>query len=242
MANKIIYFTGCFSNYYSPAMGKALVHVMEKNGFEVIVPDQKCCGMPMMANGNLAGASKNYNYIVKSLKEAAFPDSDIVTTCPSCNMMLRKEGLPFFDSEEARFVADHIYDAGEYLWRLHGEGRLNTDFNAMPLKVFYHNPCHLKVQNIIDAPVRLLQLIPGLTIVKTNINCCGMGGSYGMKKVNFARSTAIAGKVWEEAKASGAEIAVTECGGCGLQIEAGTGMKVVHPMELLSRAYQGSSK
>jgi glycerol-3-phosphate dehydrogenase subunit C len=63
-----------------------------------------------------------------------------------------------------------------------------------------------------------------------------------MKKVNFARSTAIAGKVWEEAKASGAEIAVTECGGCGLQIEAGTGMKVIHPMELLSRAYQGSSK
>ena len=89
--------------------------------------------------------------------------------------------------------------------------------------------------------MKLLQLIPGLTIVKANVNCCGMGGSYGMKQVNFTRSSAIAGKVWAEAMASGADMAVTECGGCGLQIEAGTGMKVVHPLVLLSRAYQGSS-
>ena len=242
MADKIVYFTGCFANYYSPEMGKALVAVLEKNGIEVIVPDQKCCGMPMMANGNLAGARDNYNYNVKSLKKAAFPDCDIITTCPSCNMMLRKEGLPFFDGEEARFVASHVYDAGEYLWRLHGEGRLNLDFREMPMNIFYHNPCHLKVQNIIDAPMGLLNLIPGLTIVKANVNCCGMGGSYGMKRVNFARSVAIAGKIWEEAKASGADLAATECGGCGLQIEAGTGMEVVHPLELLSRAYGTSSK
>ncbi len=241
MADKLVYFTGCFSNYYGPDTGKALVEILEKNGIEVIVPRQKCCGMPMMANGNLAGAKKNFNYIVKSLSEAASPGYDIITTCPSCNMMLRKEGLPFFDSEEARFVSNRIYDAGEYLWRLHSKGRLNTDFHEMPLKVFYHNPCHLKVQNIIDAPLKLLRLIPGLTIVKANVNCCGMGGSYGMKKINFDRSTEIARKVWEEAKASGADIAVTECGGCGLQIEAGTGMRVVHPTVLLNNAYKASS-
>jgi len=238
VANKIVYFTGCFANYYSPEMGRALVSVLEKNGIEVIVPKQKCCGMPMMANGNLAGARKKFNYIVNSLKEASFPDIDIITTCPSCNMMLRKEGLSFFDSEAARFVANHIYDAGEFLWRMHKDGRLNTKFHKMPLQVFYHSPCHLNVQNIIDAPIGLLKLIPGITIVKATINCCGMGGSYGMKKQNFIRSREIAGKVWEEAKASVADIAATECGGCGLQIEAGTGMEVVHPLVLLSRAYQ----
>ncbi len=77
---------------------------MEKNGFEVIVPDTKCCGMPQMANSNLSGARKNFDFNVKTLAKAARPGYDILTTCPeSCNMMLRREGLPFFDSKEARF-------------------------------------------------------------------------------------------------------------------------------------------
>ncbi|MCX7965491.1 MAG: heterodisulfide reductase-related iron-sulfur binding cluster [Syntrophorhabdaceae bacterium] len=241
MADKVVYFTGCFSNYYDPEIGKALVKIMERNGIEVIVPEQKCCGMPMMANSNLEGAKKNYNFNVKSLAEAASSGYKIITTCPSCNMMLKREGLPFFDSEQARFVSANIYDASEYLLELLNKGKLDTNFNEMNVKVFYHNPCHLKVQNIIDAPLKLLKLIPGLEIVKVNTSCCGMGGSYGMKKINFDRSQKIGKKVWEEIMASGADIIVTECGGCGLQIKAGTGVKVMHPLVLLNQAYKTST-
>lgn len=238
MAEKIIYFAGCFANYYDPEIGKALIEVMERNGIEVVVPEQKCCGMPMMANSNVKGAAKNFNYDVKSLARAASPGYDIITTCPSCNLMLRKEGLPFFDSEEARFVSSHVYDAGEYLLRLYNQGRLDTHFREIPLKVFYHNPCHLKVQNITKEPVALLKLIPGLEVSRVNTSCCGMGGSYGMKKENYGLSVEIARKVWEEVKSTEEDRVVTECGGCSLQIEAGTGIKGVHPIILLNEAYR----
>ncbi|MCX5805711.1 MAG: heterodisulfide reductase-related iron-sulfur binding cluster [Proteobacteria bacterium] len=237
MADKIVYYHGCFANYYNPDMGKSLVEVMEKNGFEVIVPDQKCCGMPQMANSAVEGARKNYDFNMNSLANAAAPGYDIITTCPSCNMMIKREGLPFFDSDAARFVGERVYDASQYLVKLYAQGRLDTRFGEIKLKVFYHNPCHLKVQNLRDS-ITILKMIPGIEIVSVNTNCCGMGGSYGMKKQNYARSTEIASKIWTEAKNSGADLAATECGGCGLQIEAGTGMKVTHPIILVNQAYK----
>ena len=56
MTEKIVYFSGCYANYYDPQIGKAFVEVMETNGIEVLVAEQKCCGMPMMSNGNTKGA------------------------------------------------------------------------------------------------------------------------------------------------------------------------------------------
>ncbi|OPY84526.1 MAG: Anaerobic glycerol-3-phosphate dehydrogenase subunit C [Syntrophorhabdus sp. PtaU1.Bin153] len=237
MTKKIVYYTGCFADYYGPDIGKSFVEVMEKNGFEVIVPDTKCCGMPQMANSNLQGARRNFEFNTRVLAKAAAPGYDILSTCPSCNMMLRREGLPFFDSEGARFVASRVYDACEYLLRLHGEGKLNTDFGSMPIRVFYHNPCHLRVQNLTPA-VDLMKLIPDLEVVKVNLNCCGMGGSYGMKRQNYDRSKEIAQKIWDEVKAANVDVVATDCGGCGLQVQAGTGAKIMHPLTVLNQAYK----
>ncbi|OGP64052.1 MAG: hypothetical protein A3K22_04175 [Deltaproteobacteria bacterium RBG_16_42_7] len=64
-----------------------------------------------------------------------------------------------------------------------------------------------------------------------------MSGSYGMKEINYERSVEIGQKVWNEVKSIEVDIAVTECGGCGLQIKAGTGIRVVHPLVLLNDAY-----
>ena len=61
MAEKIVYYPGCFSNYYDPEIGKSLINIMEMNGIEVLIHEQICCGMPMMSNGNIEGARKNFN-------------------------------------------------------------------------------------------------------------------------------------------------------------------------------------
>ena len=119
MVERVVYYPGCFANYYDPEIGKALIEVMRINGIEVIVPDWVCCGMPMLANGNLKGAAKNVKFNLESLSKAASPGYKIITTCPSGNLMLRKECLTFFDSDEARFVSENIYDAGEFLFKLH---------------------------------------------------------------------------------------------------------------------------
>lgn len=243
MTEKVVYFAGCYANYYDPRIGEAFVEVMETNGIEVLLAEQKCCGMPMMSNGNMKGAKKNFEEVVQSLSRMAAGDLDVVTTCPSCSLMLKKEGLSFFDSEEARFVSSRVLNATEYLVRLLHQGRLDTRFRETPLEVLYHNPCHLKVQGIRKESVTLLESIPGVGVTGVVDNCCGMGGSYGMKAAHYDLSVKIAKRLWGEIEDADVDRVVTECGTCMLQIEARqVTKKAVHPVVLLNDAYKKSDE
>jgi glycerol-3-phosphate dehydrogenase subunit C len=64
-----------------------------------------------------------------------------------------------------------------------------------------------------------------------------MGGAYGYEKKNYELSKHIAGKLYSEIKENPADRVVTDCGGCRLQIQSGTGLRVDHPMVLLKEAY-----
>ncbi len=57
-SRKVVYFYGCSTEYYEPRIGQAAVHVLEANGFEVIVPPQNCCGLPLLSNGEFDAARK----------------------------------------------------------------------------------------------------------------------------------------------------------------------------------------
>lgn len=239
--DRVVYFTGCFANYYDPDVGRALLFVMEQNGIDVVVSQQLCCGMPMMANANRKGAEKNFRRIMQNLISLSEGRYDIVTTCPSCNMMLRKEGKAFFPSPEVDYVSAHLYDSMEYLYNLFLGSRLKRDFGKLDVRILYHNPCHLKVQGIEWVP-SLLALIPGVQVVGVNRDCCGMGGSFGMKKVNYGVSQVIGQKVWRTVEKLRPDIVVTECGGCSLQISSRTASKVVHPLIIISKAYEAATK
>lgn len=239
MTEKIVYFSGCWANYFDPRVGRAFIEVMETNGIEVLLAEQKCCGMPMMSNGNMNRAGKNFHQIVRSLAGTAAGGLDIITTCPSCSFMLKKEGATFFDSEEARFVSGRVLNATEYLLRLFRQGRLDTRFRETPLEVLYHNPCHLKVQGIRKEPVELLELLPGIRVCKVLDSCCGMGGAFGMKAAHYDLSVKIAGKLWGEIEDAEVDAVATECGTCMLQIEARqVTKKAVHPIVLMNEAYK----
>jgi len=237
-APKIVYFIGCWGNYNAPQVGKALMEVMRRNRHDVFVPRQHCCGLPMMANANVRGAEKYFRRAVDALYAAAYPDGIVLTTCPSCNLMLRRQGRAFFDSAEARWLSERVLNAGGYLLQLHREKRLDIDFQMLALRVFYQNPCHLHVQGPLTESIHLLNLLPGIEVTGASDSCCGLGGSYGMKSANFERSQGIARKVWDEARQSGAEAGVTECGGCSMRIQEGTGWRIYHPVELFDMAYR----
>ena len=103
--------------------------------------------------------------------------------------------------------------------------------------VFYHTPCHLRVQQINSPTVKLLRLIPGITVEKISEECCGQSGAYGYEKVNYELSKTIASKLIREIEENPTDRIVDDCGGCRLQIEAGTGRKVDHPVILVKEAY-----
>jgi len=231
------YYTGCFANYYDPEVARALVTVLERNGVEVLLPGQKCCGMPMMAAKNMNGARGNARYNIASLSAVVEKGYDIVTSCPSCSLMIKREYLSLFDSAEARLVAEHLYYVDEYLMLISGQGGLDTKLREISASVFYHVPCHLKAQHLAEGSLQLLHLIPGLSIEQVNAVCCGMGGYHGYKRAHSPLSREIGTKLFQEIDSTQADIIVTGCAACKLQIEAGTGARAIHPVILLQEAY-----
>jgi len=234
---KVAYFTGCFANYYYPEAGQATVHILERNGVKIIVPDQVCCGLPMIAKGNTAGTRRNIERNIKELDMAVSDGYALITTCSSCALMVRRSYPQLLKGEQADRVARNFYHISEYLLKLHDIGMLNTDFQPVNQTVYYHTPCHLRSLEIKNPTVKLLQLIPGVNVKHISEECCGMGGAYGYEKVNYTLSREIAARLWAKIKANPTDRIVTDCGGCKLQIERGTGLKVDHPMILLREAY-----
>ena len=164
---------------------------------------------------------------------------DIVTACTSCALTLKHDYPKYLDSGLARSVSGRTFDIIEYLAILNDKGRLNTDFNYIGLNATYHTPCHLKVlgNTLVNERLKIIRLVPGLNLKRAQSGCCGMGGTFGMKKENYDVSIEIGGPLFNKLKETSPDRAVTDCPTCKLQIEQGTGMQVVNPVQIISESY-----
>jgi glycerol-3-phosphate dehydrogenase subunit C len=234
---KVAYFVGCFANYYQPDLAKAVVNVMKKNGIEVAVPAHECCGMPMLANKNMTGFRRNAERNIRSLASFITDGWEVVTSCPSCALMIKREYPSFCSRNEASLMSQHVYYVDEYLVRLGREGRLAKDMVSINQSVLCHIPCHLKVQDEGSSTLELLHKVPGLSVAAVNATCCGMGGYHGYKKAYSRLSLEIGRKLFDDIEKAGADRVLTGCAACGLQISYGTGITAMHPVQLLEKAY-----
>jgi glycerol-3-phosphate dehydrogenase subunit C len=115
---RIAYFHGDYANYNTPEVAKALVRVYESYGYEIRVPEQRCSGTPMFANGMLKDARRAAQVNCDSLSSLVADGFDIVASCTSCSMALREEYPELFDLDGVEDVATNTWDALEYL-RVH---------------------------------------------------------------------------------------------------------------------------
>ncbi len=211
--------------------------IMRKSGVEVSVPSQVCCGLPLMAKGNLKGAMANMTHNARELSRLVSEGYVVVVTCSSCGLFLKRDSPHFLHSDEAQAVSDNLYHITEYLLKLHDIGELNTEFVRRQQTIFYHTPCHLRAQNLGAATVKALELIPGTVVKKVSETCCGMSGAYGYEKKNFVLSRDIAQKLYREISENPTDRIVADCGGCRLQIQSGTATPVDHPVVVLREAW-----
>jgi anaerobic glycerol-3-phosphate dehydrogenase C subunit len=235
---KALYFSGCYVDFFnSEGEGAAVLKVLRKNNIGVSLPAQKCCGMPSISSGNIEGARKDIAYNIKELYESAKAGYDIITSCPSCGLALKEDYPRIISTPEAMLIAQKTYDIHEYLWMLLNEGEMNTNFKSSNKSVVFHTPCHLKAHELGGLQESLVELIPGISIKKISDSCCGMAGTFGLRKENFDLSVSIGKRLFDQIKSSGADYVVTGCGSCKTQITQFTSAKVVHPIELLSEYY-----
>ncbi|MGQ9825986.1 MAG: heterodisulfide reductase-related iron-sulfur binding cluster, partial [Desulfotomaculales bacterium] len=218
-------------------VGLAVVEVLAGNGVRVLVEEKfNCCGLPLIANGFLAEARKLAERNLFLLEKCFERGFRVVTSCPSCKLTLQREYGELLGLGSAGLLDGRVVDVFEFLLARAGRGEPARDYNPLPARVGYHQPCHLKAAGCGSPSRELLGLIPGLQVVDLDAGCCGLSGSYGFKRENYANSMAIGEELFRAVKETGVELVATECGACQLQIAHGTGAAVCHPVELFAKA------
>ncbi|NLL18761.1 MAG: (Fe-S)-binding protein, partial [Clostridia bacterium] len=241
---KIGYFLGCATNLYGAATASALVKVLNRHGCEVIIPqDLKCCGLPQYANSHMEQAKEMARYNIKAM--TALPVDYIVTDCASCSSTLKGSLYRNWEDPEmqqlaAQFLAK-VYDINAFL--SHKLELIEPQGKLEPIKVTYHDPCHLaRSQKIKEEPRRILSAIPGVELVEMAVQdqCCGGAGTFSF--FNYDLSMKILDRKMTLVKNTGARIIATSCPACAMQLtygleRAGISGRVVHPVELLEQSY-----
>jgi glycerol-3-phosphate dehydrogenase subunit C len=233
---KVAYFYGCYANTNEADVGKATVQVLEANGFEVTLPPQSCCGIPMLGNGDFQGARKMARANVPSLLNTIRSGSEITFSSTSCGYMIKHEYSRLLSIPGAEEVAPHLLDVFEFLRNLRESGNLNLNVKEVPLKAAYFAPCHLRALGIGLPAIDILRLVPGLQLDNIEADCCGMGGAFGFKKEKYEISQEIGKDLKEAIDRLRPQIILSDCEACRMQIRHLTGLKVLHPIQILRDA------
>jgi glycerol-3-phosphate dehydrogenase subunit C len=236
---QVVYFHGCSTQFYEPRIGRAAVRVLEANGFEVIVPPQNCCGLPLLSNGEFRAARKYHANNVSHLVEYARRGIPIVGTSTSCTLTLKEEAPELLDmhDEDTYLVTQNTYDFNEFILLLLDEGSLNLNLHPIPLTLPYHIPCQYRAHRLGRPGFETLGLIPELHLMDSHASCCGIAGTYGYKKEKYDISMQVGQPLFDFVLESDAPVVVCDSETCRWQITHATGRPAVHPVELLAAAY-----
>lgn len=238
---KVVYYHGCATMYYEPFIGKAAVAVFEHNGFEVIVPPQNCCGLPMLSNGEFDEAEKYHQNNIDKLHSYAQDGFDIVGTSTSCTLTLKEEAPELLDmhGEDANALKMATWDIFEWLRDLYEAGQLKTDFVELQMVLPYHAPCQYRAHRVGKPALELLTIIPGIDARESHARCCGIAGTYGYKKEKYQIGMDVGQELFDFVQEQEGDVAMTACDSetCRWQLEHGTDMPSRHPIEILAAAY-----
>jgi glycolate oxidase iron-sulfur subunit len=231
--------SGCVQDRWFRDVNEATIRVLSRNGWRVVVPRaQACCGALPAHYGHLGTARR-----LASTNARAFADVDVVVTnAAGCGAHLGEVGT-LLGTKEGSALGAKAIDVMAFLAE-HGIEAPGT--NPGTDRVAYHDACHaLRVQKIREQPRALLREIPGLEIVDLANGdvCCGAAGLYNVLQPELSAELR-AGKV-SAISASGARVVASANPGCTMQLaagarEAGIDVEVVHPVQLLDRAYAAS--
>ncbi|MGD2156280.1 MAG: anaerobic glycerol-3-phosphate dehydrogenase subunit C [Anaerolineales bacterium] len=240
--NQVVYFYGCSTEYYEPRIGRAAIKVLEANGFEVIIPQQNCCGLPLLSNGEFDAAREHHIRNVSNLIEYARQGIPIVGTSTSCTLTLKEEApeLLGMDDEATQMVAAQTYDFNEFMlnhWYRTGVNGSSPTLQPVSLKLAYHAPCQYRGHRLGNLAVEVLNQIPDLEIVESHADCCGIAGTYGYKKEKYEISMAVGKPLFDFVLDVKGPVAVCDSETCRWQITHGTGYPAIHPVEIIALAY-----
>lgn len=234
---RVLYFLDTFARRHDPQVPRSLVALLERSGVGVFIdPRQVASGIAAISAGDLELARRLARQNLQVLSDAVRLGYKIVATEPAAVTAIRHDYPLLLDDEELPRVVAATSHATDYLWELHREGRLATDFEPLPQRLLYHQPCHLRERADVGDSAGLLRLIPDLQLDTRATGCSGMAGTFGLDHDHYRTSLRIGRTLMAAVREPAFAGGVTECSACRLQMEQATSKRTLHPVVLLASA------
>jgi glycolate oxidase iron-sulfur subunit len=231
---------GCVQRVFYPQVHHATIGVLAAEGFEVLAPSAPdCCGALEFHSGEEQAAVARGRATIAAFRELGELDH-VVTNAAGCGSAMKEYG-ELLETPEAQAFADRVRDVLELL----GSIEPVAPRGPLPVRVAYHDACHLRhAQGVREQPRALLRSIPELELLEVATEweiCCGSAGVY-----NLVQPEAGADLGRRKARhliETGADAIAAANPGCAAQLDChlralGTPLAIYHPIELLWRSFQ----
>ena len=241
-AHKVYLFCDEFTNYNDAEIGKKAVLLLEKLGYEVIIPEHVESGRSYLSKGFVKEAQKLAIENVELLKDLITDDSPIIGIEPSAILSFRDEYIDLVPEElrdDAKKISANALLFEEFIARENDKKVISkTAFNQEKRLIKLHGHCHQKALSTLTASKKALSLPENYHVQLIPSGCCGMAGSFGYEEEHYDVSMKIGELVLFPTVRQQPEDVIIAASGtsCRHQIKDGTGRKAKHPVEILWEA------
>ncbi|MFN3851210.1 MAG: FAD-binding and (Fe-S)-binding domain-containing protein [Spirosomataceae bacterium] len=237
---KTVYlFCDEFTNYNDVEIGKKALNLLNKLGYEVIIPEHVESGRAYLSKGMLKDAIKIANKNVELLKDIISDEIPMIGIEPSAILTFRDE-YPELVREDlidsAKKLAKNALMIDEFLAREIDKGNIKKEqFTTDKKLIKLHGHCQQKAMGSLVPTKKILSLPSNYEVHMIPSGCCGMAGSFGYEKEHYELSMKIGELVlFPTVRKQPEEVIIAAPGtSCRHQIHDGTGRKALHPVEIL---------
>ena len=236
---KVYLFADEFTNFNESHIGIKTILLLNKLGYEVVIPKHRESGRTFLSKGLLRKAKQMANFNVDQLSEIVSEENPLIGIEPSAILAFRDEYPELVDAalqEKARKLAKNALMLEEFLVREMEKGNIRKEqFCADAKVVKLHGHCQQKAVASTLPTRKMLELPENYRVQEIKSGCCGMAGSFGYEKEHYELSMQIGElDLFPAVKTTASEEIVAAPGtSCRHHIEDGTGRKALHPVEVL---------
>jgi len=240
-ANKgrVYIFCDEFTNYNDAEIGKKAVKLLEKLGYEVVIPEHLESGRTWLSKGLVRDAKKIINANIRLLKELITADTPLLGIEPSAILTFRDEYVDLTDEElftDAQKLSKNVFLVDEFLAAEIKAGRIEKSlFTQDEKRIKLHGHCQQKALSSVSHSASMLSFPENYKVDLIPSGCCGMAGSFGFEKEHYDLSMKIGELVLLPTVRSQPESVIIAASGtsCRHQIHDGCGRTALHPVEIL---------
>lgn len=239
-ANRKVYlFCDEFTNFNDTEIGIKAILLLEKLGYEVIIPPHEESGRTWLSKGLVRAAKKIANKNISLLSKIVNAENPLIGIEPSAILTFRDEYIDLADPENfaaSKELAKNVFMVDEFIAGEIDKGNISRNlFTKEKRLIKLHGHCHQKALSSVAASVKMMSFPENYSVETIASGCCGMAGSFGYEKEHYDLSMKIGELVLLPAVRSQAHDVIIAAPGtsCRHQVKDGTGRKALHTIEVL---------